>query len=402
MRITQVRTMALKGTDPHGMGGVPRTWNVLLVRVDTDEGIYGLGEVPHWQRGYFGVRETVDYVGSRLIGKSPFDIKKNIHEHFFGAIPPHKPRTLPATVLTAGPIVWAMSGIEMCLHDIIGKKLHTPVYTLLGGKFRDSVNVYLDRSSPANKEDLSEWTDFAQTCLESGFTDIKFDIDHVAPDKTLDVWNRNIDRKQMRHIIERLTSVRETVGWDMNISVDCHMCYDIPTAIALGRELAPLRLKWLEDPTPLLNVDAARAVRDKIDVPLCLGEMFNADQFRQHMVHEAIDVAHPDVIFSGGLYETLKIAEMASSFNIPYALHNNSSSVGVLAGAHVAAATPNFIGLEYHFYDAQWIGALAARPNGKPLIESGKIELTDDSGLGFVLNEDVCRAHLSEGEVYFD
>ncbi len=400
MKITQIRTMVLTGTDPSGMGGIPRPWSVMLVRVDTDSGLYGLGEAAHWQRGYFGVREAINYVGDRLIGKSPFDIKRTIHEHFYGALPPHKPRTLPATVVTVGPIVWAMSGIEMALMDLVGKALDTPVYNLLGGRFRDHILVYLDRSAPANKADLGAWRELALECRESGFKDIKFDIDHTAPDKTTDVWSRSMDRAQMRAVVERLSVARDAVGWDMNISADCHMCYDVPTSIALANELAPLKLKWLEDPTPVMNQDAVRQIRSKSPIPICVGEMFTADQFRSWVGNEACDIIHPDVLFTGGLTETAKIAELANLHHIPIALHNNSSSVGVVAASHVAAATANFIGMEYHFIKADWIGKIAWR-GGRPLIEKGHVVLGDEPGLGLTLNEDVCRAHLAEGETYF-
>jgi galactonate dehydratase len=400
MKITKISTMVLKGEDPHGMGGKPRPWTVMLVRVDTDSGLYGIGEAAHWQRGYFGVRETIQYAADRLVGKDPFQIRKTLHEHFYGALPPHQPRTLPATVMTVGPIVWAMSGVEMALCDLIGKALKTPVYNLLGGKFRDKVLVYLDRSAPADKEDLGAWKELALSCKRDGFTDIKFDIDHTAPEKTMDVWNRSIDRAQMRSIVERLTVVREAVGWDMNISVDCHMCYDVPTAIVLANELAPLKLKWLEDPTPVLNHDAVKQVREKSPIPICVGEMFNVDMFRTYIANQACDIIHPDVLFSGGLHETARIASLADMHHLPMALHNHSSSVGVIASAHVAAAAPNFLGLEYHFFNAKWIGEIAHR-GGKPLIENGHIVLGDEPGLGITLNEDVCKKHLADGEKYF-
>ncbi len=400
MKITKVSTMVLTGTDPHGMGGKPRPWNVMLVRIDTDSGLFGIGEAAHWQRGYFGVRESIKYIGDRLIGKSPFDIKKTIHEHFYGALPPHQPRTLPATVITVGPAVWAMSGVEMALMDLVGKALKTPVYNLLGGKFRDKILVYLDRSAPAEKTDLWAWRDLALECRDSGFTDIKFDIDHAAPEKTMDVWNRSMDRAQVRAVVERLTAVREAVGWDMNIAVDCHMAYDVPTAITIANELAPLKLKWFEDPTPVMNMDAVKQIREKSPIPICVGEMFTADQFRAWIANGACDIIHPDVLFSGGLTETTKITELANLHHLPMALHNHSSSVGVIASAHVAAAASNFIGMEYHFFNAKWIGEIAYR-SGRPLIEKGHLVLGEEPGLGISLNEDVCREHLAEGETYF-
>jgi len=194
--------------------------------------------------------------------------------------------------------------------------------------------------------------------------------------------------------------VREAVGWDMDVAVDCHMHYDVPSAIRLANELAHLKLKWLEDPTPIINPDACAEVRENSPIPIAVGEMFTAEQFRLFIDRGACDILHPDVLFDGGLHETRKIADYAELNYLPMALHNNSCALGVIASAHVAAATRNFIGLEYHFHDAPWIGQVVTR-DGMPLFEDGHIRLTDAPGLGVELNEDICRQHLAPDEVLF-
>jgi L-alanine-DL-glutamate epimerase-like enolase superfamily enzyme len=196
-----------------------------------------------------------------------------------------------------------------------------------------------------------------------------------------------------------MTAVREAAGPDMEISIDCHMQYDATSAIRLAQALEPLRMKWLEDPTPILQTNAMVDVRAASPIPICAGEWCTTDQFRALIDAGACDIVHPDVLFAGGLSETRRIADYAELHGMPLALHNNSSAVGVVASAHVAAATRNFIGLEYHFFDAPWIAEILDR--GRPLFEAGHIELDDTPGLGGVLNEDVCRAHLSPGEVMF-
>lgn len=399
MKITNTRTTVLRGQDPHGMGGQPRTWHLILVRIDTDEGVYGLGEAPHWQRTFFGVREAIDYIGSRIKGQSPFDIKRIVTEHLHGARPPHAPRTLPGTIVPAGPIVWGMSGIEMALCDLVGKASGLPVYNLLGGAYRDKVPVYLDRSGPAAVEDLNAWRDLALEARDAGFDHLKFDIDHVAPDRTRDVWSRTMPIDQMNRVVERLSAVREVVGWDVEIAVDCHMHYDVNTGIRLARELAPLKLKWLEDPTPVLNHEAVAAIRARSDIPICVGEMFTPEEARRFIDAEACDIIHPDVLFAGGLHETRKIAEYAELHQVPVAFHNNSTALGVTASAHVAATVGNLVGIEYHFHDAPWSTQIVER--GRPLIEDGYLHLTDRPGLGCELNESVCRDLLAEGETLF-
>lgn len=400
MKITNIRTLALEGRDEHGIGGNARTWRVLLVRVDTDEGIYGLGEAPHLQASFMGVRDAIASIRDRLIGKNPFAIRPIASDMLYGGLPPHWPASSPGGV-GVGSIVWGLAGVEMALCDLVGKALSTPIYNLLGGKFRDRLLVYLDRSAPHALDDLEAWKALALNARERGFTDIKLDADYAATDVPgIDMWSRSIPLPQLNKIVERLAAVREAAGPDMEISLDCHEQYDAQSAIRLARALEPLHLKWLEDPTPIVNPGAMARVRADSPIPICGGEWCTADQLKVLIDAGACDIVHPDVLFAGGLTETRRIADYADLNGIPLALHNNSSALGVVASAHVAAASRNFIGLEYHFFDAPWIGQVLDR-GGAPLFEDGHIVLTDAPGLGGVLNEDVCRAHLVPGEQLF-
>ena len=149
MKITDVRTMLLHGPDPHGVGGVERTWHVLLVRVDTDAGIYGLGEAGN----FMGDRQAIAYARDWLIGRDPLAIRPFVRAMLSGGLPPYDPQMSP-TATVDGPAAWAVSGVEMALCDLAGKILGTPVYNLLGGAFRDRIRVYLDRSGVADPTDL--------------------------------------------------------------------------------------------------------------------------------------------------------------------------------------------------------------------------------------------------------
>jgi len=400
IHITKVSTMVLRGEDSHGLGGVPRTWHFIVVKVETNNGLYGYGECPHWQRGYFGVRETIDYIGERLIGANPFDVKKIVEEHFNGARPPHQPRSLPGTIIPVGPIVWAMSGIEMALLDIIGKQSGLPVHSLLGGKFRDKVPVYLDRSGPEDVTDLNEWRKLTEETLESGYTKFKFDVDYTAPDFVTDVWSRSIGREQMLAIEERLSVAREVAGDSAEISVDCHMHYDLVTSIELSKVLNGIGINWLEDPVPVMDLISLSELREKSPIPICAGEMFTFDLAKLAIKTRAVDIFHPDVLFAGGLHETRKICELANSNGLPVAFHNNSTALGFIATAHLASSIPNIIASEYHFYDAEWSKKWIKRSNDLPLMTNGFIELDDAPGLGCDLNEEICIELLAPGEKY--
>jgi L-alanine-DL-glutamate epimerase-like enolase superfamily enzyme len=124
--------------------------------------------------------------------------------------------------------------------------------------------------------------------------------------------------------------------------------------------------------------------------------MFVAEQFHLFLERRALDILHPDVLFTGGLAETRRVAALADLHYLPVALHNNGAGVTTMAAAQVAAATPNFLGLECHFAAAPWKGALVRRDG--PLIAGGVLRLDDRPGLGFDLDLELCAKHLAGGE----
>ncbi len=411
MKITDIRTMRLWGPLHHGQGGTSEDMIAkVLVRVDSDAGLYGLGEIDD----FMGAREAVTYMKHYFQGRDPMEINAIVSEVLYGSLPPHPPqarhdvltgcmRACPSSSPTAtptGPVVWAASGVEMALCDLAGKALKTPVYNLLGGKFRDRVRVYLDRSAPRDVQSPDSWRKLASQAVEAGFTQMKFDIDYIAADCTPDVWNRSLTTAQLNRMVERLGIVRDLVGPDFDLCVDCHRQYNSTDAIRLASALAPLNLLWLEDPTPTANVDSCAAVRAKSPIPICVGEMFIAEEFRTFVDHNACDILHPDVLFCGGLHELRKIADYGELHHLPVAIHGNGGALAAVAAAHAAAASRNFMGLEYHFIETPWIGQYVQRDT--PLFRQGHIPLTDAPGLGVVLDRDVCRKYLAEGETLLD
>ena len=135
-------------------------------------------------------------------------------------------------------------------------------------------------------------------------------------------------------------------------------------------------------------------------MPICVGEMFSAEQARLFIDRGACDVIHPDVLFAGGLHETRRIADYAELHHIPLALHGNGGCLATIAAGHVAAASRGFMGLEYHFIESDWLGAYVRR-EGVPFLREGHLPLTDAPGLGVELNEEVCRRYLAPGESLF-
>jgi L-alanine-DL-glutamate epimerase-like enolase superfamily enzyme len=398
--------MRLWGPLHHAVGAEKTMIAKIIVRVDTDAGLFGLGEVDDFQ----GVRQALAYMKHYFAGRDPFAANAIISEMLYGSLPPHHPaarhglmphdiRAIPSmspSVVPWGPPLWAASGVDIALCDLMGKALNTPACNLLGGRFRDRVRVYLDRSAPADRTNLEAWRRMAADVVEAGFTQMKFDIDYMATECVPDVWNRSLSLQQINRIVERLGVVRETVGPDFEVCADCHMQYNAPDAVRLAQALAPLRLLWLEDPTPVTNPDSCAAVRAKSPVAICVGEMFHAEQFRLFIDRGACDVLHPDVLFCGGMHEMRRIADYAELHHLPMAIHGNGGALATIAGAHVAAASRSFLGLEYHFIETLWLGEYVTRD--APLFQDGHVVLTDAPGLGVRLNEDVCRKYLAPGE----
>ena len=408
MKITDVRMLKLVGPRVHSMGGVPGEIGKVIVRIDTDSGFYGLGEADN----FLGVRDAIELIRVHLIGRDPFRVRPFVSEMIFGTLAPHTPEqrsnqaksplggslclTCSPTATPSGPIVWGVSAVDIALCDLVGKALETPAYNLFGGRFREGARIYLDRSAPEDVENLDAWRRMGSESVAGGFGFLKFDADYTACDLTQDCWNRSLSTAQIDRIVKRIGAVRETVGPDVEIAIDLHRLYNTSDAIRLAQALRPLKLRWLEDPTPLVNPDACAEVRRKSDIPICVGEMFTAEESRTFIDQEACDIIHPDVMFCGGLHEAVRIANYAELHYLPLAMHGNGGSLATVAAAHVAVATRNFLGLEYHHIETDWINNMVHR-EGVPLFDDGFVRLTDAPGLGVELDANICHEYATEG-----
>jgi galactonate dehydratase len=411
MKITDIRMMRLWGPRNHSVGGGIAKVAKVIVRVDTDAGIYGLGEVDD----FMGVRQGIAYMNEYFRGYDAFAANAIVSELIYGTQAPNPPgvRRGPMgpnninavsycspTATSWGPVLWAASGVEIALTDLIGKMLKTPAYNLLGGRFRPAARVYLDRSSPDNITDVGAWEKMAAETASLGFSQMKFDIDFMATECVGDVWNRTINLKQINRVVERLEAVRRGAGPDFEICADCHMQYNVPDAIRVAKALEHLNLLWLEDPTPHINPDSCAQVRSRTTVPICIGEMFNVEQFRLFIDAGACDILHPNIIFCGGMREMQRISQLADVHHMPVAYHGNGGAIATIAAANVGATCRNFLGVEYHFIETDWIGEIVRRD--VPLFRDGQVPLSDAPGLGIELNSDVCAKHLAPGESLFD
>ena len=410
MKIVRLKTAVVEGN-----------FDWTFVRLETDEGINGLGEC-FFAPGLTSILRSLEQV---VQGEDP----RNIHRLF-------RKMQLAASGAgsVAGIVYNAISGIEAALWDLLGQWLEVPIYQLLGGKFRDSVRIYADCHGGEALESLDEvlrsrtpsWMSgesghvpkdyfeesqespllpdqvrkHARVMLSKGYTALKFDLD-VAGTGGLDPYNRSLSNAAIDRMVQLVAAAREAVGIEVDLAVDCHWRYNVSDVLKLARELEPFRLLWLEDPVPPGNLDALRTVSSNAKIPVATGEnLFLFAGFREILQSHAVAIATPDLQKVGGLSVALQIAQFADEQTIPIAPHNISSPVGTIAAAHLCAAIPNFLVLEFHAAHVPFWNDLIEGLE-QPVIQDGFIRLPEKPGLGVKLNEEVARKYARKGEPFF-
>jgi L-alanine-DL-glutamate epimerase-like enolase superfamily enzyme len=195
---------------------------------------------------------------------------------------------------------------------------------------------------------------------------------------------------------EVVAAVRQAAGWDVSLCID-HFGHGYMTAkevIRLGHALEPYGLAWMEDPMPWSDIDGHRRVTEAIHVPTAAGEeLYLWDGFREMIEKRAVDIIHPDLLTSGGMLETKKIADYAERFGLPTALHFAGSPIAFMANLHCAAAIPSFVALEHHGLDLPFWSDLVTGL-ADPLMEAGYVQVPDKPGLGVDLDLEGIRANL--------
>ena len=386
MKITDVQACVVGRSEPHSGGSV---WT--FVRIYTDEGITGTGECNSagtFTSG-FATKETVLTLKSLLVGEDPNNIgplyeKMRRRGRYGGG--------------SSAPFTFALTGIENALFDIVGKALGVPVYQLLGGQFRDRIRLYADCHA-GETNDPAAYAAKAQEVVAEGYSAVKFDVDHKAETK-LDRYNWTVGAAEMTHIIDLIAATREGIGYDIDLAIDCHGQFDLPSAITLAKAVEDLRLLWLEEPLPAENIDALAQVRASTSTVICTGENhYTRYDFLELLRQQAVDVIMPDLAKAGGILEAKRIADMADVHYIPIAPHNVSSPLGMMAACHVLASIPNFLVLEFHGRDVTWWEDLCT--GEKPFIEAGWMEVSQAPGIGVELDDDVARSMLWGGDTYF-
>ncbi|HIE26746.1 TPA: mandelate racemase/muconate lactonizing enzyme family protein [Candidatus Poribacteria bacterium] len=386
----------LKITDMR-MAVVASNYDYPIIRIDTNQGIYGIGEVRD-----AGHKENALQFKSMLLGQNPCNVDMIFHAiKRFG---------------NWGREGGGVSGIEIALWDLVGKVYGVPCYQFLGGKYRDRIRLYADTPAPA--EPTPEG--YAERVLgrkKMGLTFIKFDVGiHVLRGYVEDGvvgtptkyeyglgrrWTARgtaigaqLTDKGIARFVEIVSAVREAVGWDIPLAVDHFGPITVNDGIRLGRALEPYGLAWMEDIIPWWDVEGNLQVTRAINVPTLNGEdIYLWDGWREMIERRAIDIIQPDLLTAGGMLETKKIADYAERYGLPTVLHFAGSPIAFMANLHCAAAIPSFIALENHALDLPFWKDLVTGLS-EPLIEEGYVRVPEKPGLGVDLNYEGIEANL--------
>ncbi len=337
--------------------------NLLLVRVDTDEGIYGWGECMTCPRKEHVLLTYVEQMAPYLIGRSPFNIRHMWRVLFddFGI----RRSTLDMSS--------AWSGIEIALWDIVGKAAGLPLYKLLGGQNREKIRVYANGWNVGCKN-IDEICDAAVKVVKKGFSALKWDP-YEGP------WRTYISRKEEDKAIANLKALREAVGPDVDILIDAHRRVAPNQAVSGLKRMEEFNILQFEDPNLADNIELVAETRSRTDIPIVTGEtLFTKEQFLGVFKNRAADIINPDIGAIGGILPMLEIASMAEPHAVSVSPHNhNTMLVGLAATLHTAAVIPNFLISEYFVNQEEPSADIAVKPIE---VKNGWIELPAEPGLG--------------------
>lgn len=370
MKITEVKTHV-----------VSTAWrNLTFVRVLTDEGLEGVGEVRMVNHTDALLGYLTEAAPNHVLGHDPSDIESIVQ------------RMYRNDFARASEIMMsAIATIEMACWDIVGKSLNRPVYKLLGGAVRDHIKAYANGWYTVERTP-EDFAAAAKRAVAKGYRALKFD--------PFGAGYYELERAEKLRSIALVEAVRDAVGPDVEILVEMHGRFNPATAIEIARELERFEPSWVEEPVPPDNLAALKKASEKINIPIATGERLHTRyEFRDLFELQAADIIQPDITHSGGILETRKLAATAETSYVLVAPHNVGGPVSTAAALHLAACTPNFK-IQEHFNDfaEDWVKKLAP---GNPEVVDGYFALPEKPGLGVELDLKEVEAHPRQ-HVFFN
>jgi len=387
MKITKIETVWLK-----------RKPKLVFLRVSTDEGIVGTGETyetPAAIEAY-----VHNEIAAYLLGKDPLQIDRH-WSHLF---------RLPRLALGKTMEIRALAAVDVALWDLYGNAVQQPVYQLLGGATRERMRVYNTcagyeyvgdsgegyhatavRSSSNERpyEDLYAFLNHADRLAESllaeGYTQMKiWPFDRLAEAS----GGRYISLEQLKEGLDPIRKIRAAVGDRMEIALELHNLWNLPSAIRIAKAAADFDIVWCEDPIPMDDINALADLRRQANVPICASETIGTRWgFRELFEKHAVDIAMPDITWCGGISETKRIAAMAETYSLPVAPHDCVGPITFMADVHLCMNLPNALVQEVvRAYLHGWYRDLVTE---LPHVADGFVHLPEGHGLGTRLRPEV-------------
>jgi galactonate dehydratase len=378
--------MKITGVTPWLIQSSSSYWGeFLFVEVSTDEGITGWGEITTTTKlANRALRAMLQQIGAIVIGENPAHIERLWHKLF---------RSF-TYMGSRGAAVECVSAIDIALWDIRGKALGQPIYELLGGAVRDEIALYThpdQRKFTTPEGVVAEVRDI----VDSGHTALKFDPFPWQGTRELHdgYLDGSMPRKDERAAAELTALIRKTVGPEIEILIDAHGRFDVPTAIRLCRTLEEAgQIDWFEEPVPPESFNALKQVRDKVNAPISWGERGHTKwDFVPILENKLADFIMPDVTWTGGITELKKISAMCEAYYIPVSPHDAAGPINVVAGAQVMMTVPNFYKLETSEWNLHKYDVLIDVPLDN---SNGSLKLTKRPGLGIEMNRDFLEANV--------
>ena len=292
--------------------------------------------------------------------------------------------------------------IDMALWDLAGKITGQTVSSLLGGPFRDSIQLY-SHGVGMNMLDKGSCKAFADRVksMPEGFTTFKCDIHPMIGVQMGRYIDGTLDGAQVRRVAKAYQNAREALGDDIEIAVHCHNELDLPSAIAVAKAVEPMNPLFYEDPLNPAYSDGWLALKRATRLTILTGEKLEMVQgFKPFIDHQVADIIHPDLAFCGGFTGAKKIADYAALSRVPVALHNVGSLILCHANAHFGASIQNFyrsesaLGRPTHYIEGMAAGA-------PPEVKLSRLKLPEGVGLGLEINPDFLKKNLVAGEEYW-
>ncbi len=366
--------MRITGVQTYIAGNPWKNW--LFAKVETDEGIYGIGE---GTLNYFAktIEAAIHELSPLIVGMDPFQIEmisqRMIRDIYSEGAQVH---------------MCAVSAIEIACWDIIGKACNQPLYNLWGGRCQQKLRAYANGwyRGPRTPESFAEK---AKDVAKRGYTALKFDPFGSA-------W-RMMTRHDFDLSIDIIRAVRDAVGDSVDLLIEGHSRFNVSTAVQLAHAMEPFRPAWFEEPVPHSNINAMVEAARRSPVPIATGESFsNKQQFADLLKYDAVSIYQPEPLNLGGLFATRKIADMVDAHYGVIAPHSAQGPVCSAACAQLNASLPNFFIHEiFDEFNEPWEREIVL--NGVHVVD-GYIEISEKPGLGIDLNIEEILKHPYQQE----